>query len=88
MSQLKFDLPPELLGLLREIGEPVAAVKECVVLELYRRGLVSSGKAAELLEMNRMEFIRFSGRLGVPYFRMSAEEWEEEKRHLGELNGK
>ena len=88
MSKLKFDLPPELLGLLREIGEPVAAVKECVVLELYRRGLVSSGKAAELLEMNRMEFIRFSGRLGVPYFRMSAEEWEEEKRHLGELNGK
>ena len=88
MSQLKFDLPPELLGLLREIGEPVAAVKECVVLELYRRGLVSSGKAAELLEMNRMEFIRYSGRLGVPYFRMSAEEWEEEKRHLGELNGK
>jgi len=58
------------------------------VLELYRRGLVSSGKAAELLEMNRMEFIRYSGRLGVPYFRMSAEEWEEEKRHLGELNGK
>jgi len=88
MSQLKFDLPPELLELLREIGEPAAAVKECVVLELYRRGLVSSGKAAELLEMNRMEFIRFSGRLGVPYFRMSAEEWEEEKRHLGELNGK
>jgi len=88
MSQLKFDLPPELLGLLREIGEPAAAVKECVVLELYRRGLVSSGKAAELLEMNRMEFIRYSGRLGVPYFRMSAEEWDEEKRHLGELNGK
>jgi len=88
MSQLKFDLPPELLGLLREIGEPVAAVKECVVLELYRRGLVSSGKAAELLEMNRMEFIRYSGRLGVPYLRMSAEEWEEEKRQLGELNSK
>ena len=50
--------------------------------------MVSSGKAAELLEMNRMEFIRYSGRLGVPYLRMSAEEWEEEKRQLRELNGK
>ena len=88
MSQVKFDLPPELLGLLREIGEPAAAAKECVVLELYRRGLVSSGKAAELLGMSRMEFIHFSGRLGVPYFRMSAEEWEEEKRQLKELESK
>ncbi len=88
MSELRFDVPPELMELLREVGEPTNAAKECVVLELYRRGLISSGKAAELLEMNRMEFIRYSGRLGVPYFRMSAEEWEEEKRHLGELNGK
>jgi hypothetical protein len=38
--------------------------------------------------MNRMEFIRYSGRLGVPYLRMSAEEWEEEKRQLGEFHSK
>ncbi len=88
MSQLKFDLPPELVGLLRELGEPTAAVKECVVLELYRRGMISSGKAAELLEMSRMEFIRYSGRLGVPFFRMSPEEWDEERQQLRELNGK
>jgi predicted HTH domain antitoxin len=88
MGQLKLDLPPELVELLRELGEPPAAVKECVVLELYRRGLISSGKAAELLEMNRMEFIRYSGRLGVPFFRMSAEEWNEERQRLKELNDK
>lgn len=77
MSELRFDVPPELMELLREVGEPTHAAKECVVLELYRRGLISSGKAAELLEMNRLEFIRYSGRVGIPYFRMSAEEWEE-----------
>jgi predicted HTH domain antitoxin len=87
MSELKFDLPPELLALLQELGEPAAAAKECVVLELYRRGLISSGKAAELLGMNRLEFIRYSGRLGIPYFRMSAEEWEEEMRYIRESNG-
>ena len=88
MREVKFDLPPELVALLQELGEPEAAVKECVVLEIYRRGLISSGKAAELLEMSRMEFIHYSGRLGIPYFRMSAEEWEEEKRQLRELNSK
>jgi len=87
MSELKFDLQLELLELLREIGEPAVVAKECVVLELYRRGLISSGKAAELLGMNRLEFIRYSGRLGIPYFRMSAEEWEEEMRYIREWSG-
>jgi predicted HTH domain antitoxin len=86
MSELRFDVPPELMELLREVGEPANAAKECVVLELYRRGLISSGKAAELLEMNRLEFIRYSGRVGIPYFRMSAEEWEEEVRRTRESN--
>lgn len=87
MSELKVDLPTELLTLLQELGEPATAVKECVVLELYRRSLISSGKAAELLGMGRLEFIHYSGRLGIPYFRMSAEEWEGEMRHIREASG-
>ena len=49
MSEVICDLPPELMAVLRELGKPAATVKECVVLELYRRSLLSSGKAAELL---------------------------------------
>ncbi len=59
MSELKLDVPPELLSILRELGEPSETVKECVVLELYRRGVISSGKAAELLGMTRWEFRDF-----------------------------
>jgi predicted HTH domain antitoxin len=84
MSELKFEVPPELVSLLQELGEPTVAAKECVVLELYRRGVISSGKAAELLGMSRFEFIRYSGRLGIPYFRLSAGELEEELRQLRE----
>lgn len=87
MSELRVDLPPEVLELLREMGEPRAAAKECLVLELYRRALISSGKAAELLGMEHLEFIHHSGRLGIPYFRMSAQEWDEEVRRIRELNG-
>ena len=86
MSEVICDLPPELMAVLRELGEPAPMVKECVVIELYRRGLLSSGKGAELLGMNRVAFIHYTGRLGIPFFRMTKDEWEEEARHVQELD--
>jgi predicted HTH domain antitoxin len=57
-----------------------------VVIELYRRGLLSSGKAAEVLGMNRIAFIHYTGRLGIPFFRMTKDEWEAEARQVQELD--
>ena len=53
-----------------------AKIKELSILELYRRKEVSSGKAVELLGMERFEFVRYASRLGIPYFDMSEEELE------------
>ncbi|MBL7161449.1 MAG: UPF0175 family protein [Anaerolineales bacterium] len=50
--------------------QPDEAVKEVAVLELYRRREISSGKAAQLLGMERFEFIRYAARLGIPFFDM------------------
>jgi predicted HTH domain antitoxin len=86
MSELRFEAPVELVTALQELGDPDLAAKECVVLELYRRGAISSGKAAELLGMERLEFIRYSGRLGIPYFRLSAEELAGELQQLRAWN--
>ena len=55
-----------------------AFVKELAVLELYRRRLVSSGKAAELLDMPRLEFIHYASRLGIPFLDLSEAELDEE----------
>ena len=88
MAELKLDLPPDLLELLESLGDPQQTIKECVVLELYRRGEISSGKAAELLGMSRLEFIQYSGRLGIPFFRYSPEELEAELRNLEGLSEK
>jgi predicted HTH domain antitoxin len=82
MSELRFDAPPELVTVLQELGDPDITAKECVVLELYRRGVISSGKAAELLKMDRLEFIHYSGRLGIPFFRMSPEDLQEELQQV------
>ncbi len=42
-------------------------IRELAVLELYRRRVISSGRAAELVGMERGEFIRYASRLGIPY---------------------
>lgn len=39
-------------------------IKEAAVLELYREGAISSGKAAEILDMERFEFVRYAGMKG------------------------
>lgn len=49
-----------------------------MVLELYRRAVLSSGKAAELLNMERFEFVRYASRLGIAFFDMTEDEWEAE----------
>ncbi len=85
MAEVKLDLPPDLLKLLQGMGDVQQTIKECIVLELYRRGEISSGKAAELLGMSRIDFIQYSGRLGIPFFRYSPEELEEELRQMREL---
>lgn len=79
MSTLSLELDDELLGLLRQLNQPLQqAAREIIVLELYRRGLVSSGKAAELLGMSRLELIQHASRLGIPYLRFTEEEWKAE----------
>lgn len=81
MSTVKLDLEDDLVALLRQLNQPVQqAARELIVLELYRRGTISSGRAADLLGMSRWEFIRHASHLGIPYFAMTEDEWEAERK--------
>ena len=80
MSTISLELEEDLVALLRPLNQPIKrAVRELIVLELYRRGMISSGKAAELLEMSRWAFIHHASQLGIPYFSMSEDEREAER---------
>ena len=80
MSTVTIDLDEGLATLLHQTNENVdLAASEMIVLELYRRGAVSSGKAGELLGMPRLDFIRHASQLGIPAIDMTADEWEQEK---------
>jgi predicted HTH domain antitoxin len=68
------------VAVLRPLNQPLRrSVRELIVLELYRRGTLSSGKAAELLGMSRREFIHHASDLGIPYFAMTEDEWGDER---------
>jgi predicted HTH domain antitoxin len=72
--------------LLHGLNQPVQqTVREFIVLELYRRGSISSGKAAQLLGMSRWQFIHRASDLGIPYFEMSEDEWTAERTLLEKL---
>ncbi len=80
MSTVNIDIGEPLAALLHQTNQPVQqAGREMIVLELYRRGTISSGKAAELLGTSRLAFIRHASRLGIPYPEMTEDEWASEK---------
>lgn len=74
-------LADDLAAILDREDEPVDRVaQEMIVLELYRRGTISSGKAAEMLGVPRYDFIQRASALGIPYFKITPEELDAEIR--------
>jgi predicted HTH domain antitoxin len=79
MDSTILDLGEDLGGFLAALGQPIEqTAREMIVFELYRRSLVSSGKAAELLAIPHLDFIQRTSELGIPYFRFDEDEWQAE----------
>ncbi|MEK6673321.1 MAG: UPF0175 family protein [Nitrospirota bacterium] len=79
LRKLEITFPSEVLDTLETTYQDSAeAIKEAAVLELYREGKISSGKAAEILGMERFEFIKYAGMKGIPYIRMTSKELVDE----------
>ena len=79
MSTANIEVDEELIGILRELQQPVEkAATELIVLELYRLGKISSGRAAAILHTSRLDFIQHAAELGIPYIRLTAEDLDSE----------
>ncbi|HEX2574673.1 MAG TPA: UPF0175 family protein [Polyangia bacterium] len=79
MSTLHIDLPESLLlatGQSRE--EFIRDAKFLLAVKLFELGRLSSGRAAEVAEMNRIDFLLAVSRLGVPIADLDEEEMERE----------
>jgi len=80
MNSIRIELEEPLAALLYQTNQPLQdAAREMIVLELYRRGSISSGRAAEILGMSRLDFIRHASHLGIAHVDMTPDEWDAEK---------
>ena len=79
MGPVQVELDQDLVAVLEELHRPVKeAARELIVLELYRQGELSSGKAAQLLGLEREDFIRQASAQGIPYFQLRGEDLRRE----------
>jgi len=86
MKTVELDLEDDFAGLLLQLNQPLkTTIRELVVLELYRQGKISSGKAGQLLNMPRFVFVNYASRLGIPFFTMTEDEWKAEKELIDKL---
>lgn len=68
MSQVQINIDAAVTELLGESPEEMdRRALEMIVLELYRRHDISSSRAAKLLDLDLLAFIRWSGSLGIPF---------------------
>jgi predicted HTH domain antitoxin len=83
MSLIQLEVDESVTELLGDSPEQIERTAlEIIVLDLYRRHVISGGRAAEILNLDLLTFIRWSGSLGVPYFDMTPEDWEQELRAI------
>lgn len=87
MSNIPIKINKEVVDLLGLSGEELERhFHEELVLALYRRHEVSAPRAARLLGMEYLAFLRWSGERGVPYLDLTEEELQAEigtARELG-----
>lgn len=84
MTTLPLDIPDVLLfqanGSLLELKKETQL--ECALL-FFQKGRLSSGQAAEMASMNRVDFLLLAGQRDIPVMDLDDDEWELEKTHLG-----
>ena len=86
MSTIRLELDEDLSKLFGDSPEEIERrALEMIVLQLYRRPKISVGRAAALLGLDQLSFIRWSGSLGIPYLDMTPEEWQQELRVVDKL---
>lgn len=79
MSAVQLDIPEETLISLKTDAESFARdLKLLAAVKLFELGKLSSGRAAQLAGLSRVEFLLMLGRYGVSPFHMTEEELQQD----------
>lgn len=78
--KVEVELPRDLLMALNiPVAEINQKAREWMALELFRESQISAGKAAEILEITKSQFIDLLNQREIPYLDLSPEELIEEQ---------
>ncbi len=86
-STVQVKIPKPLLQLGLDQEEIQRRVTEWLVLSLFTEGRISSGKAAHLLHITRIEFLALLRTRGIAYLNYTPEELAEEFAAVEALDG-
>ena len=86
VSPVSVQLAPELLQLCFNGQDIQQRVTEWLVISLFTEGSISSGKAAELMRMSRLNFLSFLHAHGIAYFHYDADELQAELDAVQQLD--
>jgi len=72
---VRLNLPRDLLGVL-DVSETGLEnrLRELIAIELFREGMISSGKGGELVKISKWDFIQLLTRYNVAYFNQTPED--------------
>ena len=79
MAMISLEIPENLVSFAMPSKEEDQLERNAMILYPYiRKGIISHGKAAEILGIFKMDLITLYGKLGLPYIDMTDEEFDEE----------
>ncbi|NTU64190.1 MAG: UPF0175 family protein [Chloroflexi bacterium] len=87
-TTLQVRVPTSLLHLGFDQNEVQRRINEWLVLSLFTEGHISSGKAARLLNLSRIEFLALLRARGIAYINYAPDELADEFDAVNELDVK
>ncbi len=86
MATVNIELPSDLVSAAKlDQGNVSQEAAKVIALELFREGIVSLGRAAELCETPLAAFMDFAASHGVPPLNYGMEQFDEDRRTLAKL---
>ena len=85
MTKVEIDVPEEIVPYTVLEDKDAQITRNAMLVYPYiKSGVMSHGKAAEMLGLHKIDLITLYGKLGLPYFDETEEEFEEEIKIIGE----
>ena len=79
MSVVNIEMPEEMVSFVLPANKEKQLKRNAMMLYPYvHDGIISHGRAAEILGIYKIDLIVLYGRLGIPYIEMTDEEIDEE----------